>query len=455
MNKIFALTFGAVLAFGATFAPSIASAQSWNVLCTNGVDTGGDHNGTWQKLNTAGAGAGQWNKVGKCIPPPPPPPPPVPPPATCTATSWWDYGSCPTGWAGSISTPWTTTCPSGPYGAPVTTTGAAVNTCTPPTGGGAPPGPPGLCANGATDYPTCSPACPAPAMWCNQIDESQQEHGNSNFEVTWQWGYTVWSGPQCYGEVNEVGRRTFRVSSEGSGGCPPEFDGSVIPVCDNGGSDYPVCTPPRCANGASDYPTCTPAVTCTATNWTEDLGCPVGWVGSHTVAHAQTCPRGSYGLPVISDNDSNTCAPPVGGGGIGQPSCPAETLEDSGMHWSGWDADYYCTYRRIWYTAVNGQCVKHVEESFYEDPTPRPPSYDCSLPPTGASPPPPPPPAPVTPSGCQSNSSDYLPIGSIEGACNIVGHQGRAHPRGQTFICAASGWRENYPGNGKYMEWCE
>ena len=74
------------------------------------------------------------------------------------------------------------------------------------------------CANGAPDYPTCTP----PVTTC--------ANGASNF-------------PTC----------TF-----------------PAPVCANGASNYPICTFPTntCSNGASDWPVCTaptnPVVTCPA-----------------------------------------------------------------------------------------------------------------------------------------------------------------------------------------------
>ena len=48
------------------------------------------------------------------------------------------------------------------------------------------------------------------------------------------------------------------VGGTDKGGSGPRDD----PKCENGASDYPICTPPKCENGASDYPKCTPP-TCT------------------------------------------------------------------------------------------------------------------------------------------------------------------------------------------------
>lgn len=71
---------GFVLSLAMLAQPGTAQAQAWKPICVNGGATAGAHNGTWQKINTTGAGGGTWKKAGGCITPPPPvvtPPPPV------------------------------------------------------------------------------------------------------------------------------------------------------------------------------------------------------------------------------------------------------------------------------------------------------------------------------------------------------------------------------------------
>jgi hypothetical protein len=82
------------------------------------------------------------------------------------------------------------------------------DSCAPP-----PPPPPvdPSCANGASDYPICTP-------------------------------------PNSGGGGNDCTNGASDYPT-----CTP-------PKCTNGATDYPTCTPPRCTNGATDYPTCTPPV---------------------------------------------------------------------------------------------------------------------------------------------------------------------------------------------------
>ncbi len=105
LSYLAALVVTATLSF---LVPNQALAQSWKPLCVNGGNTAGAHNGTWQKINTPGAGGSTWKKAGGCIAPPPPtcangapnyPTCTFPPPAGRTITAGYDmgtYGADPT-----------------------------------------------------------------------------------------------------------------------------------------------------------------------------------------------------------------------------------------------------------------------------------------------------------------------------------------------------------------------
>jgi hypothetical protein len=106
---------------------------------------------------------------------------------------------------------------------PPTCANGATNypTCTPPT-----------CANGATDYPTCTPPTCA--------------NGATN--------YPTCTPPTCANGATNYPTCTPPTCANGATNYPT----CTPPTCANGATNYPTCTPPTCANGATDYPTCTP-----------------------------------------------------------------------------------------------------------------------------------------------------------------------------------------------------
>lgn len=139
-----------------------------------------------------------------------------PAPATCTPDSSNQYADCPSG-TGTMSQTVTVSCPAGAGGAPKTTTsGWNTSACSGPVTT-PPPETGGSCANGASDYPTCTPTT-------NNCTEK-----STASTVACGGGFT--------------GTRTVITTFL----CP---SGTSTDVVDNCG----------CANGADDYPTCTPPV---------------------------------------------------------------------------------------------------------------------------------------------------------------------------------------------------
>lgn len=47
------------------FAP-VSYAETFKLLCANGGTTGGNHNGTWNQLNTPAGASGTWKQIGGC-----------------------------------------------------------------------------------------------------------------------------------------------------------------------------------------------------------------------------------------------------------------------------------------------------------------------------------------------------------------------------------------------------
>jgi hypothetical protein len=123
-------------------------------------------------------------------------PPPPPPPTTCTTSSWSESAECTGGRSGSMSRTVTTSCPGGAYGSPSTSYGSwdesqcsTATVCTPsqstygtscgsgftgtkyittyytcPSGSYQTENDSNCgCANGATNYPTCTPPYQEPA----------------------------------------------------------------------------------------------------------------------------------------------------------------------------------------------------------------------------------------------------------------------------------------------------
>lgn len=71
------------------FSGQTVQAQSWKPICVNGGNTAGNHNGTWQRVNTTSSGGSTWKMAGGCIASSPPPP------ATC-ANGATNYPACTT-----------------------------------------------------------------------------------------------------------------------------------------------------------------------------------------------------------------------------------------------------------------------------------------------------------------------------------------------------------------------
>src|SRR3989344_5593804 len=123
---------------------------------------------------------------------------------------------------------------------------------------------PAICANGASNYPTCTfppstcangasnyPTCTFPPSTC--------ANGASNYPTC------TFPPSTCANGASNYPTCTFPPSTCANGA-------SNYPTCTfppstsaNGASNYPTCTfpPSTCANGASNYPTCTFAPTCT------------------------------------------------------------------------------------------------------------------------------------------------------------------------------------------------
>jgi hypothetical protein len=68
--------------------------------------------------------------------------------------------------------------------------------------------------------------------------------------------------PSCANGASNYPTCTFPPNTCANGAS--DYPTCTPPTCGNGASNYPTCTFPTCANGASDYPTCTPPVGCTA-----------------------------------------------------------------------------------------------------------------------------------------------------------------------------------------------
>ncbi|MEB0033173.1 hypothetical protein QN372_20760, partial [Undibacterium sp. RTI2.1] len=131
------------------------------------------------------------------------------------------------------------------------------------------PSQPSTCPNGASDYPTCTPTCPA--------------------------SYTT-TGPCPSGQTGQtVTNTTFTVLN---GSCTPSQN-----------TDWSACaTPPpsTCANGGNDYPTCTPP--CTPSTSVENSYCALGWTGFQTRSATYNCPNGNM---TYSGWDTSKCTPVV------------------------------------------------------------------------------------------------------------------------------------------------
>jgi hypothetical protein len=152
------------------------------------------------------------------------------PPPTC-ANGATNYPTCtpPTCANGATNYP---TC------TPPTCANGATNypTCTPPT-----------CANGATDYPTCTPpTCANGATNYPTCTPPTCANGATN--------YPTCTPPTCANGATDYPTCTPPTCANGATNYPT----CTPPTCANGATNYPTCTPPTCANGATNYPTCTP-----------------------------------------------------------------------------------------------------------------------------------------------------------------------------------------------------
>ncbi len=95
-----------------------------------------------------------------------------------------------------------------------------------------------------------------------------------------------------------------------------EGGGGEDPVCSNGASDYPTCTPPPdpvCSNGASDYPTCTPPPDPVCSNGASDYPTctpPPDPVCSNGATNYPTCTLPPDPTCSNGASDYPTCTPP-------------------------------------------------------------------------------------------------------------------------------------------------
>ena len=262
----------------------------------------------------------------------------VPAPPTCTASSSQVNGtSCAYGYTGTMYQTQTTTCPGGPYGSPSTTTsGYDTSTCTAmtvtctsssntqsascaPQNGtqwrtvttSCPSGPYGSpstgygswntagcsCANGGSDYPTCTPPPPPPPP-CSPSSTSSASACGAGYTGTKYYvtNYTCPSGSSSYWDTSSCG-------------------------CANGGSNYPTCTPPP--------PTCTPSSSTTS------QACGAGYTGTMYQTTNYLCPSGTStswdksGCGCANGGTNYpTCTPPV----AAPPPQPAPTINSEGWY---------------------------------------------------------------------------------------------------------------------------
>jgi len=153
----------------------------------------------------------------------------APQPVTCTASSTTESAACSGGRNGTMYRSVNTSCPSGSYGSPSTSYGgwnesSCAAACTPsqstyatscganysgtkyittnytcPNGSYQTENTSGCgCANGANDFPTCTPppppaSCPGVYMWCEEERHQGDDPRDINYHV-WQ---RVSSGPTC------------------------------------------------------------------------------------------------------------------------------------------------------------------------------------------------------------------------------------------------------------------
>lgn len=114
-------------------------------------------------------------------------------------------------------------CWNGANNPPECTDHTTVNNTTAPTMG--------MCPNGASDFPTCTPPTCA--------------NGAGD--------YPYCTEPKCANGAIDYPTCTPGICLNNA----IDYPTCITPGCKNGASDYPLCTPPTCANGAKDYPTCT------------------------------------------------------------------------------------------------------------------------------------------------------------------------------------------------------
>ena len=201
-------------------------------------------------------------------------------PVTCTPTSSTESAACTGGRSGSMFRQVSTTCPGGAYGTPGTSYGAwdesaCAATCTPsqstaatscgsgftgtkyvttynscPSGSSTSEDTSGCgCANGATDFPTCtifaaptSVTCPPKEMWCEEIRQQSDDPRDIYYQVYVRY----YEGQECRLQTGSVTSRSYDQK------CPTADEYRQL------GWD-PDEYANRCSNGATDYPTCTPS----------------------------------------------------------------------------------------------------------------------------------------------------------------------------------------------------
>lgn len=195
-------------------------------------------------------------------------------PNTC-ANGATDYPTC------TPSTSVTHTCNNGAADYP---------TCTPPAVNQ-------TCANGATDYPTCTPSTSI-THTCN--------NGATDYPTCTP---PVVNPNTCANGATDYPTCTSPACANGGTDYPTCTPPTVNQTCANGATDYPTCTPPACANGGTDYPTCTPhdvtpdPVVDSNATWIPDTGNPFSPTAINQISDTNPSGPGTIFNPVI--NTSN------------------------------------------------------------------------------------------------------------------------------------------------------